>query len=109
MPLHQIQATYTLSEMVMIGWRNTETSVMLEKQQRTPMANKPNAEEEGVLTEKERSFDKAITPFKTKLLNKQGDVDMRKLTGLEACAYMSAIGIPLIPMFPAVRREVGKN
>lgn len=109
MPLRQIQDTYTLSEMVMIGWRNTETSVMLERQQRMPVANKSNTEDDGAFSDKERMFDRAITSFKTKLINKQGDVDMRKLTGPEACAYMSAIGIPLIPMFPVAKQPIQVN
>lgn len=106
MPLWQIQAAYTLSEMVMIGWRNTETSVMLERQSRMPVANKQNAEDDVTMDDRERNLDRAITSFKTRLINKHGDVDMRKLTGPEACAYMSAIGIPLIPMFPVARHEV---
>lgn len=111
MPLREIRKRYTKSDMAIMAWRGSEVSYNMQRNRevsasrRLPanvsegIRNAPTGRQEGWdydLPEPEfKALEEKLSPFVVKLVNEEGRVDLRKVTGEEAMRYMAAMGIPM--------------
>lgn len=87
MSKRELEAKFTKSELVLLAWRSQEVSASMEKS--TGGASTGQG--------RRKSYSDAVVPegLPDKFYNKEGEVDLRQVTGKEAYKYMSAIGIRL--------------
>lgn len=89
----EMEKKFTRSELVILAWRSQEVSASFEKQ---TAQTKDASESMG----KRKFVTDAQVPqnLPAKFYNKQGEIDLRQVTGAEAYKFMMALGIKL-PVF----------
>jgi hypothetical protein len=92
----EIEKKFTRSELVILAWRSQEISASFERQSgTTPPTGKRNFHLGAQVPE----------GLPDKFYNKDGEVDLRQVTGEEAYKYMSAIGVKLPIMYGSRKKE----
>lgn len=99
LPLKEIYARFTRSEVMLLGWRSAEMAHNMRATPPQQPAAVPQGAYAGVTSEQRRQLEvieEQLGPtLIAKLENEEGQVDMRKLTGPEALRYMAAMGMPV--------------
>jgi hypothetical protein len=106
MPMREIEAKYTTSELAIMAWRGSEMGFnMRARTQEVPRGHigplNPTTVTPDPLDYFEydpperdlRVIDEKLEPIAHKMVNEQGEIDLRRLTGAEALRYMGALGI----------------
>ena len=106
MPSREIRRRFTRSDMAIMGWRSAEMSAnMRDKTVRSaPLPSSmdgveshskfESVEHDAVL----KQIEDRLGGIVYKMVDERGEIDLRKLTGEEACTYLNAIGVPVIRM-----------
>ena len=90
LPLGELRKRYTKSEMVLGGWRSTEIAGNMEMMRVTTPANYTASGIAPVGDDKFDALEKKLQPFLHKIVDKDGEIDLRGLTGDEVIKYMKA-------------------
>ncbi len=110
MPLREVHAKFTKSELVIMAWRSSEVAYNLKTrpgvfkvQQDDNNGLRPSLVAKNdipgqVQDDELRAIEERLGPIAYKLGGEGGKVDLRKLTGEEALQFFSAFGIH-IPRF----------
>lgn len=93
MPLRELRKKYTKSEMAIAGWRGAEMAANMREQRIAPAANAQHARAMAEpMDEIERQLEEKIGSFAHELVDENGEVDLRRVSGDKALRYMNAIG-----------------
>lgn len=86
LPKREIEKKFCRSELIMLAWRSQEVSASFDKD--APQAETGN---------RKKFYLDAKVPqgLPDHFYNKEGEVDLRQVTGEEAYKYMSSVGIKL--------------
>jgi len=94
MPLHEIHERFTRSELFLMAWRSQEQNFNLNKR----IKKYENRSHEGYVSNEHPHYGaNDIIPegLPSHFFNEEGEVDLSRVTGMEARKYMQAIGIPM--------------
>jgi hypothetical protein len=103
MPSREIRRRFTRSDMAIMGWRSAEMSANM----RDKTVQLPSSMDGEVQHSKFESVDHdtvlkniedRLGGIVYKMVDERGEIDLRKLTGEEACTYLNVIGVPVIRM-----------
>lgn len=114
MPAREIRRRFTKSEVVILGWRSREQASQLRRKfhkkpeldfenqsdsvfddtAKRPRGSQKRKETDGVMP----------TGLPDRFFNKEGEVDLRQVSGNDVLKYFNAIGMPL----PVIPRSNGK-
>lgn len=85
----EIEKKFTRSEMMLLAWRSQETAFQLKSSSEVPGA--------GAEVANRKRYSDAQIPegLPDRFFNKDGEVDLRQVTGEEAYRYLSSMGIKL--------------
>lgn len=93
LPIYELRKRFTTSEMVISGWRSTEVAGNMEALRVNPPASSKGPVSEGGWDDRQLDeLESKIGSFADKMVDENGEIDLRRLTGAEALRYMSAIG-----------------
>lgn len=101
MPLREIHARYTKSELAILAWRAGEVSHTIasrtsQSRGGTFTPQQTSSQREFALPESDMAdLERRLGPVAYKLENEKGQVDLRQLTGEEAMIYMRSLGIQM--------------
>lgn len=105
MPSREIQRRFTKSDIAIMSWRSAELSAnMRDRTLRTvPLPSKLDGTGYPLMENVEhdtrlREIETRLGGIVYKMVDENGEIDLRKLTGDEAVQYMTAIGIPVMRM-----------
>lgn len=90
LPLRELRKKYTKSEMALAGWRSMETAANMRQQTIAPaqQSQLPVQAQDAI----ERDLEDKIGDFAEQLVNENGEIDLRRVTGAQAVRFMNAIG-----------------
>jgi hypothetical protein len=92
MPLYEIEERFTKSDLAIVGWRSQETSYQMDKKMKQGSANAGPSD---------RHFNDPSLPtnLPEKFFNKDGELDLRQVTGAEALKFLhlQGVNVPFIP------------
>ena len=99
-PMREIRRRFKRSEIAMLAWRSGEMAYNMSTTRNKSHLERPNGAQTEytgpppVHSEQEiRMLEERLGPVAVKMVNEEGDVDLRKLTGDEALQFMSSMGI----------------
>lgn len=94
----ELEKKFTRSELVLLAWRSQEMSASLERQTESPKGAQS--------AQPKRVYLDAQVPqgLPDHFYNKDGEIDLRQVSGEEAYKYMSSVGIKL-PIMTGSRGE----
>ena len=105
MPSREIRRRFTRSDMAIMGWRSAEMSANM-RDKTVRKAQLPSSMDGGAVGTMEnvdhdevlKKIEDRLGGIVYKMVDTRGEIDLRKLTGEEACTYLNAIGVPVIRM-----------
>lgn len=104
MPSREIRRKFTKSDIAIMSWRSAEVSANMHNKTVRP-ASLPAKLDSGASYMENTDRDAELQRIEERLggivyrmTDDKGEIDLRKLTGDEACQYMAALGIPIIRM-----------
>jgi hypothetical protein len=92
LPLRELRARYTKSEMFIMGWRAAEIAENMEKGSKRAQSQMPDR-----YSNEELALEQRLGGLLGKAVDSSGEVDLSKMTGDEAVGYLSAFGLPIAP------------
>jgi hypothetical protein len=106
MPSREIRRRFTRSDMAIMGWRSAEMSANMRDKtvRKAPLPSSMDGETYGNGMENVdhdevlKKIEDRLGGIVYKMVDERGEIDLRKLTGEEACTYLNAIGVPVIRM-----------
>ena len=109
MPTREIRQKFKKSEIAIMAWRSSEMAKNMETSYTSGMGKSDgtvpvsSSITEGIQAGGERDFaileEKMGDVVVNNMVNAEGDVDLRRLTGDQAIRYLSAMGL-MVPMVP---------
>ena len=115
LPLREIKKRFTKTDLVILAWRSQEQAYQLKRRYDTGKTRKPKTrfldretvnafgEEEEQPGGKRRQTEGVPEGLPDRFYNKDGEVDLSRVTGEDAWKYFAAQGIKL-PRFPGRER-----
>lgn len=103
--MREIRRKYTKSELMLIAWDSKQKSYNLSKQFKD-RSSSSNSDAPSTITNGIRETDNAYelpeginggVAIPKKFFNKEGELDLRLATGDEACGYLRALGVNIVP------------
>lgn len=110
MPLREVRKIYTKSELAIMAWRSSETAANMQEGTNPPQGSEnsptprefaPRRSPNGLTDAQINALEERLAPIAYKLTDKNGELDLRKLTGPEAQMYFGALGF----VMPAIVRQ----
>lgn len=95
-PMREVRRRFTKSELATVAWRSAEMAHNMTsktRQSSQQRATGQQTEDTGVPDSAVSALERRMGPIADKLANKEGEVDLRQLTGSEALHFMGAMGI----------------
>lgn len=91
LPLSEIEERFTKSELMIVGWRSQETAYQMDLQM------KKGSSAVGPPQEARAMYNDPTLPtnLPAKFFNKDGEVDLRQVTGPEALKFLHLQGIDI--------------
>lgn len=100
LPMREVRKRFTKSELAMVAWRSGEMAHNMTSKTRESAQSRPSGQQiestgvPPVYSDAEvRALEARMGPVAYKIANKEGEVDLRQLTGNEALQFMGAMGI----------------
>jgi hypothetical protein len=107
MPMREIREKFTKSELAILGWASAEQAFFMRRHRSTPVGGdkglygSTNAQNEvsmGRPTPAEEVLEQRLGPTVVeKMVDKQGNIDLRQLTGDQTLHYLRSIGVNIAP------------
>jgi hypothetical protein len=99
-PIREVRKRFKRSEIAILAWRSSEMGYNMSVTRNKPILDRSNGAQTDytgpppVHSEQEiRMLEERLGPVAIKMVNEQGEVDLRKLTGDEALHFMGSMGI----------------
>lgn len=95
MPLYEVEQRFTSSELAIVGWRSQETAYLMDKQMKKGQANAgPPVEAGELMTDPSLPYG-----LPERFFNKDGELDLRQVTGAEALRFLrtQGVNVPFVP------------
>jgi len=106
MPLCEIEERFCKSELGIIGWRSQEVAYHMDKKM------KKGSAEAGPSEEARAHFNDPSLPtsLPERFFNKEGELDLRGVTGADALKFlgMQGVNVPMVPPRALAKEEDGK-
>jgi|HubBroStandDraft_1064217.scaffolds.fasta_scaffold605877_2 hypothetical protein len=103
-PMREVEERFTKSEMAIMAWRSNELGYLMHQSMQNSALRAqssargvPEAVDYIETDEKLIKLEQRLGPIADKLENKHGEIDLRQLTGPEACRFLNCLGIPIMP------------
>ena len=95
MPLREIEERFTKSDLAIVGWRSQETSYLMDKK----MKHGNTAVGPGEEAREHFNDPNLPTGMPGKFFNKEGELDLRGVTGEDALKFlkMQGVNVPFVP------------
>ena len=93
--MYEIEQKFARSELAIVGWRSQETSYLMDKQMKKGRSNAgPPAEAGELMTDPSLPYG-----LPEKFFNKEGELDLRQVTGAEALRFLrtQGVNVPFVP------------
>lgn len=96
LPLDELMEKFTKSEMAIMSWSSREQSSSLEKKK--PKKQKKKRQLDNLREEETETSEYRTRDLPDKFYNKEGEVDLRQVTGKEAWKFFASQGLKFAPM-----------